>query len=144
MRCGETSGCRHFGRAPARQDFAFLVEDAHARVARYLDRTEALRDVALVPRELGHVGAAHRIESEVRRPLRVRPFAQVLAVRAEDLDAIALTVTHKDAAFGIHRDAMRKIELARASTGLSPRSLQLSGGRKSMHAGVAVAVGNID
>src|SRR6185437_5531445 len=69
MRRGETSGCRHFGRAPARQDFARFVEDAHARVARYLDRTEALRDVALVPCEFGHVSAAERIEGEMRRPL---------------------------------------------------------------------------
>src|SRR5258706_983136 len=104
MRRGETSGCRHFGRAPTRQDFAFFVEDAHARVARYLDRAEALRDVALVPREFGHVGAAERIEGEVRRPLRVRPLAQILAARAEDLDPVALTVPHEDAAFGIHPD----------------------------------------
>src|ERR1700675_3727918 len=94
--CCETAGRRLFRRAPAREDLAILVEDAHPRVTLIFpgNWTKALRGVAFVPREFRHIRPAQRVEDEMRGPLRVRPLAQVLAVRTEDLDAVALAVTH--------------------------------------------------
>src|SRR5262249_29908757 len=70
--------------APAAQHAAFPVVDADAAVARLRDRAVTLRLLTLVPPELRDVRAPGAVEHDMRRTLRVRPFRQVLAVRAED------------------------------------------------------------
>src|SRR6478735_7229392 len=80
----------------------------------------------------------------MRRPLRVRPLAQILTIRTEDLNAIAFAVADINASFGINRDAVRKIELSRPLARLAPRSLQLAFRREDMDAGVAVSVADVD
>src|SRR5215813_3397711 len=116
------------------------VVDAHPPEARLADRPVALRGLPLVPPQFGDVGAALGIEHDVGRPLGVRPLAQVLAVRAEDLDAVALAVAHEDAPVRRGADAVGEIELARPRAGHAPRALALPARRELMDAAVAVAV----
>ena len=78
------------------------------------------------------------------RPPRVGPLRQVLAVGAEDLDAVVLAIAHEHAPVRRHRDAVGQEELARARAGHAPRPLQLTGRRELMHAAVAVAVGDVE
>src|SRR5919108_3870093 len=122
VRRREAAGLRGFRRAPPREEAAVAVEDADAAVLRGLRGAVAARDLAGVPPELGHVGASGRVEDEVRRPLRVGPLAQILAVGAEDLDAVALAVADEDAAVGVDGDTVRDVELAGAGAGLAPRA----------------------
>ena len=123
---------------------AVLVEDAHAALARIADGPVALRGLALVPPQLGDVGAALAVEDDVRRPLRVGPLGQVLAVRAEDLDAVVLAVADEHAAVGGDGDAVRQVELAGPVARLAPRPLELAVRREVVHAAVAVAVGDVE
>src|SRR6185295_14010693 len=67
VRRGEAAGRRHLRRAPAGEYLPVLVEDAHPRLAEllgYLAGAEVV--VALVPRQLGHVDVAFRVERDVR------------------------------------------------------------------------------
>src|SRR5919106_1225741 len=97
---------RHLGAAPAGEELAVAVEDADPSRARILDRPVTLRGLATVPPELGDVGAPLRVENEMGRALGGGPFRQVLAVGAEDLDAIVLAVADEDAPVGGDGDAM--------------------------------------
>src|SRR5262252_5593564 len=78
------------------------------------------------------------------RPLGVRPLAQVLAVRAEDLDAVVLAIAHEDAPVHRHRDAVGQEELAGPAPRRAPGALELARGRVLMHATVAVAIGDVE
>src|SRR5207253_9175666 len=69
---------------------------------------------------------------------------EVLAVGAEDLDAIALAVADEHAAVGGHRDTVREIGLARPGARHAPRALQGAGRRELVHTAVAVAVGHVE
>ena len=84
----------------------------------------ALRRLALVPPQLGDVGAALRVEHQVGRPLRVGPLGEVLAVRAEDLDAVVLAVADEDAPVRGDGDAVRQVELAGTGARDAPGVLQ--------------------
>src|SRR5262249_23210621 len=77
-------------------------------------------------------------------PLGLGPLAQVLAVGAEDLDAVGLAIAHPHAPVGRASDAVRQPELARAVAGLAPRALELPGRRKDVHARIAVAVRDVE
>src|SRR5437867_1642646 len=124
---GEAAGSRGVGRSPARQQAAVLVEDADAAEARFGDRPVALRRLALVPPQLGDVGAALWVEHDVGGPLRVGPLAQVLAVRAIDLDPVVLPIADEDPSVGGRGDAVGQVELAGALAGHAPRPLELAG-----------------
>src|SRR5262249_18096197 len=141
---GETPGRGGVGCPPARQQPAVLVEDADAAVARLGDRPVPLRRLTLVPPELGDVGAALRIEHDVGGPLRVGPLAQILTVRAEDLNAIVLPIADEDPAVGGRGDAVGQVELPGTLAGHTPRPLELTGWREAMDAAIAVAVRNVE
>src|SRR5580765_4782009 len=55
----------------------------------------------------------HQSSDTYARPLGVGPFREVLTVRAEDLDAVVLSIAHEDPAVGRGGDAVRQVELAR-------------------------------
>src|SRR5439155_11115131 len=128
---------------PAGQQVPVRVEDAHPTLARLCNGTEALRGVARVPPEFGDVGPTLGVKDDVGGPLDVRPLTQVLAVRAEDLDTVALPVTDEDAAIRRHGDAVRQIELSRAAAWRAPRTLELPAGGELMHTAVAVPIGHV-
>ena len=144
MRRGKAASGRGVRRAPAGQESTALIEHAHPSRTRLRHGTEAAGDVTQVPPEFGHVDPALGVKDDVGGPLRVRPLVQVLAVGAEDLDAVALPVTDKDAAIRRHRNAVRQIELPWAAAWRAPRVFELPGGGKLMHAAIAVAVGHIE
>src|SRR5215510_8514657 len=112
--------------APARQDLAVPVVDADPAVAGLGDGSMAPGDGARVPPQLGDEGATLLVEDDVGGPLGVRPIAEVLAIGAEDLDAIVLPVADEDAPVGGHGNAVGEIELARSASGGTPGALQLS------------------
>src|SRR5262249_21147598 len=110
------------GRTPACEHLAVLVVDAHARLPELLrSLAGAIVVVALVPRQLGHVDVAQLVEGDVRRALGVRPLTEVLAVRAEDLNAVGFAIAHPYAAVCRACNAVWQAELAGAVAGLSPR-----------------------
>ena len=78
------------------------------------------RMIADMPPQFRHVGATLRIEHQMRRALRVGPLGQELAVRAENLDAVALAVAHEDAAVSGAGDAMRQMKLPRGAARRAP------------------------
>src|SRR5262249_36218201 len=134
------SGCG-IGCTPAGQQATIWGEDTHSAVACLRNGTEAVGGIAQVPPEFGHISPALGIKDDVGRPLGIRPLVQVLAVWAEDLDAVALPVTDKDASIRRHRDAVRQVELSWAAARRAPRALELPAGGKLMDAAVAVPVG---
>src|SRR5262252_2517710 len=70
VRRGEAAGRRDLRRAPAREHLPVLVVDAHAGLAELRGRsTGAIVMVAFVPRQLGNVDVALRVEGDVRGPL---------------------------------------------------------------------------
>ena len=77
------------------------------------------------------------------RALRVGPLGEVLAVRAEDLDAVVLAVADEDAPVRGDGDAVRQVELAGAAARHAPRPSELAARREPVHATVAVAVGDV-
>ena len=128
MRRGKAAGRGGLWCTPAGQQVTVLVKDAHPAVARLCNGTEALRGVARVPPEFGNVGPALGIKDQVGGALDVGPLAQVLAVGAEDLDAVALPVTDEDTPVRCHGDAVRQVELPRATARRAPRALELPSG----------------
>src|SRR5262249_28272565 len=141
---GEAARRAGVGAAPSGQQPAVLVIDADAAVSRLVDRPVALRRLSLVPPQLGDVGAPVAIEHDVRGSLRVGPLLEILAVGAEDLDAIVLAIAHEYAAVPVDGNAVREIEFARSMPGHAPRMPQLAARGKAVHATVAVAVGDVE
>src|SRR5262249_7939955 len=144
VRRGKAASGRGVRRAPAGEQATIRIENTHPTVARLRNGTQATGDIARVPPELGHVRPALGVKDDVGRSLGVRPHVQMLAVRTEDLDTVALPVTHEDASIRRHGDTMRQIELPRTTTRRPPRALELSGGGKLMHAAVPVAIRHIE
>src|SRR5882724_7673402 len=126
MRRREAAGRARVGAAPPGEDATILVIDADPAVPRVLDGPVALRSLALVPPQLRDIGSALRVEDEVGWPLGVGPLAEVLAVRAEDLDAVVLAVADEDAPVRGDGDAVRQVELAGAGARDTPGLLQLA------------------
>ena len=83
-------------------------------------------------------------DEDVLRRAEVVPFAQVLAVGIEDLDAVVLAVADVDDARGIDRDRVNGIELAPTRAGLAPRGDVLAFRGELDDARVAVTVGDVD
>src|SRR5882724_3990597 len=132
------------GRAPPGEDPAVLVEDADPAVLGLERRSVALRYLALVPPELRHVGTSLLVEDEVGRPLGIGPLVEILAVRAEDLDAIVLAIADEDAPVRGQGNAVRQEELAGTSARSTPGTLELATGRILVHAAIPVAVGDVE
>ena len=147
MPCGAAKlpGRGGLGRAPAGEEPAVPVEHADAPVEGIGDGAALARGgVALVPPELGDVGAALIVEHQVGGALGVGPLREVLAVGAEDLDAVVLPVADEDAPVRGGRDAVGQVELAGPGAGHAPRALPLSVGAELVHAAVAVPVGHVE
>jgi hypothetical protein len=106
----KAAGIGGLRRAPAREHLAVPVVDTHAGVAVLFDLLAfAVVMVAFVPRELGDVGVAVRIEAQMRRTLRLGPLAEVLAVRAKDLDAVGFAVTDVNLALRVENMCTRAL-----------------------------------
>src|SRR5262245_18256865 len=140
VRRREASGRDRVRPAPAGDHGAILVIHADAARLDLTRRAVPSRRLARLPPELRHVRAALAVEDDVCRAPGVGPLREVLAVRAEDLDAIVLAIAHEDAAVGSHRDAVGQEELAGALPRHAPRPLQLAAWREEVNAAVAVAV----
>src|SRR5712692_11541359 len=97
-----------------------------------------------MPPELRDEGAAFRVEDEVGRALDVRPLAEILALGAEDLDAIVLAVADEDPAVGGHGDAVGEIELAGPGSRDAPGALALARRREAVDAAIAIAVADVE
>src|SRR5262249_25707832 len=99
--------------APPREHPPPAALDADASPAGVTGRSVATRRLPWLPPELGDVRTPLSVEHEVRRTARVGPLGEVLAVRAEDLDAVVLAVAHEDATVGVHGDPVGEEELTR-------------------------------
>src|SRR5712692_8048105 len=139
VRRREVAGSARLGPAPAREHAALGIEDAHPPGPRLRDGPLTTRGLARVPPQLGDEGAALGVEDEVGRTLGVRPLAQILALGAEDLDAIVLAVADEDPAVGSHGDAVGQIERAGARARHAPGALALARRREAVDTAVAVA-----
>src|SRR5262249_45783863 len=96
-----------------------------------------------LPPELGHVRPRLPVEHDVSGSPRVRPLAQVLAIRAEDLDPVVLAIADEHAAVHVHGDTMGQEELARALPWRAPRAPELAVWPELVHAAVAISVGDV-
>ena len=76
--------------------------------------------------------------------VQVVPLRLVLAVAIEHLHAMVLAVSHIDPAVGIGRDVVDDVELAGIGAGLAPGLEQFAVRRVFVHAGIAIAVGDVD
>src|SRR4029453_1822579 len=140
----EVSGRDRVRAAPAADHGAVLVVDADTPRFDVTRRAVPSRRLTRLPPEPRYVCATLAVEDDVRRAPGVGPLREVLAVRAENLDAIVLAIAHEDAAVGGHRDAVGQEELAGALARHTPRPLQLAAGREEVHAAVAVAVRDVE
>ena len=76
--------------------------------------------------------------------MQIVPLRLVFAVAVEYLHAVVLAIGDIDPAIRVGDDVVHDIELAGISAGLAPSLDQLSVRREFVHAGVAVAVGDVD
>ena len=83
------------------------------------------------PPQGGDVDQSLPVDVDIGWPLNVIPDLKQRARQAEDLDAVILTVGHKDAVIG-DPDAVRDVELTRPAPELAPGLDQLSGWREAM------------
>src|SRR5262245_1380823 len=145
VRGREAPGRGGFRRTPPGEQPPVLVEHADAPVERDVHGAALpRRSIPLVPPQLGDVRAPLGVEDQVGGSLRIGPLGEVLAVRAEDLDAIVLAVADEDPAVRGGRDAVREIELTGAGAGHAPRALPLAARAELVHAAVAVAVRDVE
>src|SRR5262245_58714749 len=101
-------------------------EGHHLAVLRAADANALLEagiDLAAVIAGLmvGRIDVVVAVDVEAARAPELLPFLEKLAVLIEDLDAIVDTVSHEQPAAGIHRQLVRRVELARAAAALAPR-----------------------
>ena len=76
--------------------------------------------------------------------MQVVPLGLVLAVAVEHLNAMVLPVGDINPALFIGANVVHDVELPGITTRLAPGEEQFTVGRILVHAGVAIAVGNID
>src|SRR5207245_11709814 len=69
---------------------------------------------------IGHVDVVFLIDVHAAGAAELLPLIEEAAVLIEDLDSAVPAVGHKDPSSGIHRDAVRCDELARAGTVFTP------------------------
>ena len=78
------------------------------------------------------------------RPVQIVPLRLVFAVAVEHLHAMVLAVGDIDPAVGVGGDIVHDVELAGIGAGLAPAFDQLAVRRVFVHAGIAIAVGDVD
>src|SRR6202011_3448200 len=117
---------RRVSATPAQQHVAVDVEDAQASRLFCVNRATSERLCAGSPDQLADIDPLVLVDEDVLRPLNVVPFSQVLALRAEDLNAIVFTVAHEHPPIGVHPGAVRDAKLSRPRAGLTPRLTQLA------------------
>src|SRR6185312_12344967 len=77
-------------------------------------------------------------------PVQIVPLRLVFAVAVEHLHAMVLAIGDIDPAIGVGRDVVHDVELPGIAARLAPGFQQLAVGRIFVHAGIAVAVGDVD
>ena len=101
----------------------------------------------LVRLRVGGVEHVVPVDEDSARPAELLPLVQELAVLIEDLNAVVAAVGDEQAAGGVHRERVRRVELARPRTLPAPGLDERAVLRKLHDAGVgvaAVAVGDED
>src|SRR5262245_7576036 len=113
-------------------------------MAHFRDSAEAVRIVANVPGEFGHIDIALSIEGKVGRTLCIGPLLEEFTVRAEYLDSVDFAVAHEYPPVGGNCDTMRQPEMAGTVAGLPPRALQRPAGGKHVNGGITIAGRAVD
>ena len=90
------------------------------------------------------VGVLAAATAQRAGPMQIVPLRLVFAVAVEHLHAMILAVGDIDPAVGVGCDVMHDVELAGIAARLAPGLEQLAVGRVFVHAGIAVAVGDVD
>src|SRR4051812_19528063 len=93
---------------------------------------------------LGDVEISVLAARNVVRATHPGPFAEILSLRREKLDALVGPVGDIERAAIVEGDAVRQVELARTAARRPPRCNQFSVTRETMYPRVAVAVGHIN
>jgi hypothetical protein len=93
--------------------------------------------------QLGDVDQPVAVDGDVRRTLHVVPLVQIVAVRAEELDAVVLAVGDQHAAVRRHRDAVDEVELPRPDARLTPRLNERPVRSEAVDTRIAVAVRDV-
>src|SRR2546423_1401989 len=115
------------------------VEDAHAARKIPLDRAVPEGSLTCVPPQLRDIHESIR-DDDLRRALNLGDLSNEPALRGEDLNAIAFPIAHQDPPCLSDRDPMRKHELTRPGTRLTPGCEELSGRREMVHPCVSISV----
>src|SRR5262249_12986297 len=70
---------------------------------------------------IGHVNGVIFVDEHAARTAELFPLINELAILIEDLDAAVCPVGDEEPSAGIHRDAVRRVHLARGGSLLTPR-----------------------
>src|SRR5688572_2722146 len=149
-------GCDPFRTAGARErtlvDVRVVVgnERRHLAVARAADADAAL-PLAMLARfvrlGVGHVDHVVLIDVHAARPAELVPLIEKRAVLIEDLNPVIRTIGNEEPAFRVHRQRVRRVELAARRSPRAPLLDELAGSVVLDDARVAVsavAVGDED
>ena len=93
--------------------------------------------------ELRDVHVVLGVDEDVVGAVHEVPAPEVLARRREELDARILPIRHIHGSGGVHRDAVRQIELSGRAPGPAPRECEVPFRIEAMHPGVPVAVRHV-
>src|SRR5262249_49162525 len=90
------------------------------------------------------VERAARVTVDVHRVVKVAPLAVEVALGAEDLHAVVLSVGDEDPIVRVDPHSVRGRELTASGAGRAPREQMLAFGIEPVHGGVAIAIGDVD
>jgi len=131
------------GTYPAQQYIAVQVENADVSRQIMPDGTVHEGMVPNIPPQARNIYQSVLVYADIRRTLHMRPLIEVFAIRAEELDTVVLAIAYQHPSIGGDADAVREIELARTSAGLSPGLDQFTVSGESMDPGIAVPVSDV-
>ena len=80
------------------------------------------------------------VDGDLRWPLDVGPFAEVVALGRDELDAVVLAIGDQHPAVSEHGHPVRQVELAAGHAWRAPRSDQATIEVELVHARVAIAI----
>src|SRR6185436_13415346 len=84
------------------------------------------------------------VDENLTRSRDVRPFGKKFAIGREELNATVFTIGHVNRPLPIHRDAVRHVKLAGATSGLAPREDQPAIYRELVNTRVAITIADVN
>ena len=120
MRSSEVAILRRVRVSPAKQQAALDVVNTQASREELGNGAKPTRPLAGEPAELCNIDEVVPVYEYVLRPLHVSPLRQVVAISAEHLYPVVLTVGDEHAPVAVNGEPVRGTELAGAGTGLTP------------------------